>query len=55
MKSEGHIVLLEEIAEPAYKIIDLTQLRLSGVFKGALGIAFGELTQCRLRMGPHGR
>ena len=52
MKSEGHIVLLEEIAEPAYKIHRmLTQLRLSGAFKGALGIAFGELTQCRT---PHG-
>ena len=52
MRSKGHIVLLEEIAEPAYKIHRmLSQLRLSGAFEGALGIAFGELTQCRI---PHG-
>ncbi|MEC8379383.1 MAG: LD-carboxypeptidase [Myxococcota bacterium] len=49
MRANGHIVLLEEIAEPAYKIHRmLSQLRFSGAFDGALGIAFGELTHCQV-------
>jgi muramoyltetrapeptide carboxypeptidase len=48
-KSDGHIVLLEDIAEPAYKIHRmLTQLIMSGSFDGAVAIGLGEFLNCHL-------
>lgn len=49
LNANGHIVMLEDIGEPAYKIHRmLTQLVLSGSLDGAVGIALGEFTDCRI-------
>jgi len=44
----GHIVVLEDTGEPAYKVDRMmTQLRLSGAFDGVAGFAFGAFTKVR--------
>ena len=44
---DGAILLLEDIAEPAYRIDRmLTSLRMSGRARGIRGIVFGEFTRC---------
>lgn len=41
------IIVLEDINEATYRVDRmLTQLRLSGAFDGAVGLAFGHCTQC---------
>lgn len=43
----GAIIVLEDINEATYRVDRmLTQLRLSGAFDGAAGIAFGQCTNC---------
>jgi len=52
LQAEGCIVLLEDIAEPAYKIDRMIQqLRFSGCFDGAVGIALGSFTSCPVPQG----
>jgi muramoyltetrapeptide carboxypeptidase len=47
LRAQGAIVVLEDINEPAYKLDRLiSQLRASGSFDGAVGIALGEFTDC---------
>ncbi|MFT5685715.1 MAG: muramoyltetrapeptide carboxypeptidase [Myxococcota bacterium] len=49
LRSHGAIVVLEDINEPAYKLDRLiSQLRVSGAFDGAVGIALGEFTGCAI-------
>lgn len=44
---EGHILLIEDVAEPLYKIDRmLTQLKLSGALSGVAGVALGTFEQC---------
>ncbi len=46
LRAEGRIVLIEDIGEPAYRVDRaLTQLLLSGCFRGATGFALGQFTQ----------
>jgi muramoyltetrapeptide carboxypeptidase len=43
----GAVLLLEEVAEPPYKIDRmLTQLRRSGALDGVAGVALGQFTDC---------
>ena len=52
LRSNGAIVVLEDIGEPAYKLDRMiSQLRVSGAFDGAAGIALGEFTSCQLPEG----
>lgn len=45
--ARGHIVLLEDVAEPPYRIDRmLTQLLMSGRLDGAAGFALGSWTNC---------
>ncbi len=47
LRTEGRIVLLEEVGEAPYRIDRaLTQLRLAGTLDGCAGIAFGEMVRC---------
>ena len=47
LDASGKIVLLEDIAEPPYKIDRmLWQMRASGALHGAVGIALGSFTRC---------
>lgn len=49
LKTEGCILALEDIAEPAYKIDRmLLQLELSGMFDGLKGILLGEFHNCKV-------
>lgn len=49
LRSNGAIVVLEDINEPAYKIDRLiSQLRDSGSLDGAVGIALGDFTDCAI-------
>ena len=44
---DGKVLLLEDIAEPAYKIDRmLTQMRLAGIFSGIRGIVLGQFEDC---------
>lgn len=44
---EGAILLLEEVAEPPYKVDRmLTQLRRTGLLHGLAGVALGQFTEC---------
>lgn len=48
LRGSGGIVLLEDIAEPPYKLDRMIQqLRLSGCFDGAVGVALGTFTGSR--------
>ncbi len=50
----GRILLLEEIAEPPYRIDRmLTQLMMAGVFQQTAGIVIGDLLRCDGPQGPH--
>jgi muramoyltetrapeptide carboxypeptidase len=52
LEARGCILLLEEIGEPAYKVDrTLTQLRLSGMLDGVVGIALGEFSGARIPEG----
>lgn len=52
LRAEGCIVLLEDIAEPAYKIDRMVhQLRGAGCLDGAVGIALGSFTACSVPDG----
>lgn len=52
LRGEGCIVLLEDIAEPAYKLDRLlVQLSQAGVFDGAVGVALGQFVNCRPPQG----
>lgn len=47
LDARGRVVLLEDIAEPPYKIDRmLSQLRQAGCLRGALGLALGNFTRC---------
>lgn len=47
LRARGAIVLLEEIAEPPYKVDRLlTQLLQSGALRGARGLVLGSFTRC---------
>ena len=47
MQSAGAIVVLEDLAEPVYKIDRmLSQLIDSGAFSGVVGVALGEFVRC---------
>ena len=49
LRCHGAIVVLEDINEPAYKLDRMiSQLRDSGAFRGAVGIALGEFTDCKI-------
>lgn len=49
LRGAGAIVLLEEVAEPAYKVDRmLTQLRLAGAFEGVAGFVLGRWEGCTL-------
>jgi muramoyltetrapeptide carboxypeptidase len=49
----GRILILEEIAEPPYRIDRLmTQLRLAGMLDGVRGVLIGGLTDCGSPTGP---
>jgi muramoyltetrapeptide carboxypeptidase len=44
---DGAILLLEEVAEPPYKVDRmLTQLRRTGLLHGLAGVALGQFTEC---------
>lgn len=44
---EGHILFLEDIGEPPYRIDRmLTQMRLAGCFQGVTGLALGSFKDC---------
>jgi muramoyltetrapeptide carboxypeptidase len=44
---DGAILLLEEVAEPPYKVDRmLVHLRRSGVLRGLAGVALGQFTEC---------
>lgn len=48
----GHILVIEEVGEPAYRVDRmLQQCRDSGVFDGLAGIALGEFVHCRVPEG----
>lgn len=48
----GHILVLEEIGEPAYRVDRmLQQCTDSGVFDGLAGVALGEFVACRVPEG----
>lgn len=50
---DGVILLIEEIAEPAYRVDRmLMSLRLSGRAAGIRGIVFGDFTSCKGLEGP---
>ncbi len=52
IRSEGCILLLEDIGEVPYKLDRLiTQLMLSGALDGVRGIALGEFTSCEAPAG----
>jgi muramoyltetrapeptide carboxypeptidase len=52
VQTEGTILFLEDLAEPAYRIDRmLMQLKLAGKFEGVQGIIFGEMLQCGQRGG----
>ncbi|HEV2131870.1 MAG TPA: LD-carboxypeptidase [Longimicrobiaceae bacterium] len=47
IRSEGAILFLEEVGEPAYRLDRLlSQLQLAGVLRGVAGIALGGFTEC---------
>jgi len=52
LQAQGAIVMLEDIAEPPYKIHRMiTQLRLSGALSGVAGIALGCFTGTKIPEG----
>ena len=52
LDASGHILLLEEVGEPAYRVDRmLQQLHSAGVFRGVLGVGIGELRDCRVPEG----
>ncbi len=54
--SGPYVLFLEDIGERPYRLDRLlTQLRLGGVFDGAVGVVVGELTGCDEPDGPTGR
>jgi muramoyltetrapeptide carboxypeptidase len=49
LKTQGAILVLEDVGEAAYRIDRMiNQLRWSGVFDGVAGIALGDFISCRL-------
>lgn len=47
LRAEGALLILEEVAEPAYRIDRLlSQLRLSGALEGVRGVAIGAFSDC---------
>ncbi len=47
VETEGRILLLEEVAEPPYRVDRcLEQLEAAGKFRGVLGVGVGQLTRC---------
>ena len=52
LDARGRILVLEEIGEPAYRLDRLVQqLRSAGVFDGVVGVALGQLHNCRVPEG----
>ena len=52
LRTEGRILLLEDVGEPPYRIDRLlTQLRLSGMLRAAAAIGFGEMLGCEAGEG----
>ena len=52
LHAQGHILVLEEVGEPAYRIDRmLQQLVSSGVFDGVVGVALGEFVSCKVPDG----
>lgn len=52
LQAQGHILVLEEVGEPAYRIDRmLQQLVSSGAFDGVVGVALGEFVSCRVPEG----
>jgi muramoyltetrapeptide carboxypeptidase len=46
MTSEGKVVFMEDVGEPAYRLDRmLVQLRLAGALDGAVGLALGRFTE----------
>lgn len=47
LRAAGHLLVIEEIAEPAYRVLRLLeQLKQSGVLDGVLGIGLGDFSTC---------
>ena len=47
LNAEGCILLLEDVAEPPYRVDRMLQhLHMSGVFDGVVGVAIGDLKGC---------
>ncbi|MCA9571428.1 MAG: LD-carboxypeptidase [Myxococcales bacterium] len=52
LDASGHILVLEEIGEPGYRMDRLLQqCRSAGVFDGVVGVVLGELVSCRAPEG----
>ncbi len=52
LDAAGTLLVLEEIGEPAYRVDRMMQQLLSaGVFRGVVGVALGEFTDCRVPEG----
>ncbi len=48
MRTEGVILFLEEVGEPAYRVDRLiSQLHLAGIFREVAAVALGGFTECR--------
>jgi len=52
LRTEGRILLLEDVGEPPYRIDRLlTQLRLAGMLQAARAVGFGEMLGCEADEG----
>lgn len=50
LDATGHILVLEEIGEPAYRIDRMVQqLHSAGIFSGVQAVVLGEFKDCRVR------